>query len=292
MDVVLRSDRLIVSISKKGAELRSIKSHSQIELLWTGDASVWPRHAPILFPIVGKLRNNSYTVSGKAYSLTQHGFARDVDFTQVSHSENVAHFRLNQTAQSKNIYPFDFELDIMYELQGAELITTYTVTNPSHPDLLFSIGAHPGFRCPVGNGETFEDYYLAFERDQYLLSNLQDGLRSGTSTQLNVPHKKLHLNSSLFNNDALVFENNQIHSISLRSAKSAYAVTLHCKDWPYFGIWSKKGCTEFVCLEPWYGIADGAGHNGALENKEGVLNLKKGETFKCRFSLCFQGFDT
>lgn len=289
MDTVLRSDELLVSVNKKGAELSSIKSASGKELLWTAETDIWPRHAPVLFPIVGKLKDNQYELNGKYYTLPQHGFARDADFELVKTSTGYAHFRLTQNENSKNVYPFDFELNIIYTLEGNTLDTSYSIHNPSAGNILFSIGAHPGFMCPIRSDETFEDYYLEFEHNAYTIRLLENGLRAEQTTSLIVPDRKLRLSTTLFSNDALVFENSQVGEIALRSSKSKYAVVMKCRNWPYFGIWSKKNCREFVCLEPWHGIADSGSHGGDFEKKEGVIELKKGDTFNCHFSLCFQG---
>lgn len=285
---ILQSDVLTVSVLHKGAELSSVRNTSGLEYLWQADAAVWPRHAPVLFPIVGKLKDNRFHYQGNSYSLSQHGFARDCDFKLLESTANSCLFELRSNPKTRDVYPFDFALRVAYTLEGHSLRTTYTVDNPSQNPLLFSIGAHPGFRCPLEEGERFEDYYLEFENSDYRLSSLREGLRDGQTKPLHLTNNKLYLSETLFNQDALVFEGGQIQRIRLCSSKSSRCVTLRSSNWPYFGIWSKTGCREFVCLEPWYGIADRADTSQDLASKEGILSLTGQKQFSCSFDLSFE----
>jgi galactose mutarotase-like enzyme len=282
MQQQLISEQLNVLINHAGAEICSVKNMAGTEYIWRGNTLVWARHAPVLFPIVGRLKNDAYTVNGNVYHLGQHGFARDLPFELLKKNETGCVFELCATPETRRLYPFDFNLQIGYELKGNRIYCTYTINNPSEKPLLFSIGAHPGFNCPLGAGEKFEDYYLEFEHDTFMKTILDSGLRIGTE-KLHLPGKKLFLSKTLFDADALIFENNQVNRVSLRSSKSGYAVTVDCAGWPYFGIWSKKGNSEFVCLEPWYGITDGAYAQGALEEKTGIIKLDPQKEFKCGF---------
>ncbi|HOZ86551.1 MAG TPA: aldose 1-epimerase family protein [Bacteroidia bacterium] len=278
----LISEQLNVLINCAGAEICSVKNKRGTEYIWGGNAQVWARHAPVLFPIVGRLKNDVYTFNGSVYHLGQHGFARDTPFELVKKNETSCVFELCATPETRRLYPFDFNLQIGYELKGSRIYCTYTIKNPSGKPLIFSIGAHPGFYCPLGAGEKFEDYYLEFEHDTFMKTILEAGLRLGTE-KFHVADKKLFLSESLFDNDALVFENNQVNKVSLRSSRSGYAVTVGCAGWPYFGIWGKKGNSEFICLEPWYGIADKADASGALEQKTGIITLAPQKDFNCSF---------
>lgn len=285
--VSLSSAHLTVKFKKQGAELCSVKNKTGTEFIWQGNPDVWPRHAPVLFPIVGRLANNKYNENGVDFELGQHGFARDMVFNLVEQTDDSCCFELQANESSKKNYPFDFNLKIGYQLNGSILTTTYKIYNPSSAMLPFSIGAHPGFRCPLLNHETFEDYYIRFEGNNYELSLLSNGLRTGQKKTLLLTNKTLDLNPELFNNDALVFENRQINTISLCSKKSAHCITLSSVNWPYFGIWTKRGCTEFICLEPWHGIADLESANGELQSKEGLHWLAPKSEFSAFFSLEF-----
>lgn len=282
----LGSNNLEVSINSKGAEISSVK-YNALEYIWQAKVDVWPRHTPVLFPIVGRLKGNSFNYSGKNYSLTQHGFARDKEFKSISQSEKQISLELISDAETKKIFPFDFRLTITYKLEDNLVICTYEVTNPSSQNLFYSIGAHPGFKIPIKGSEKFEDYKLKFDpTKEYQITILADGLLSEVKEELHLANGELNLNTALFDKDALVFENSQIDSISLISP-SGNGVELNCNDWPYFGIWSKKGCSEFVCLEPWYGITDNEHASGDLKTKKGIIELAGGKRFECNFSMRF-----
>jgi galactose mutarotase-like enzyme len=287
MKTTLRNSELHVTVNFKGAELSSVKNNEGIEYVWQAKKDVWARHAPILFPIVGKLKNDEFIFEDESYSLPQHGFARDMDFELIRGDENSCCFRLSSNEETLQKYPFEFDLDVSYSLQGSTLVTSYRIKNNSVGAMFFSVGAHPGFNCPLTPGEKFEDYYLEFENSPLQRMLLKDGLISDRKSELQLPDKKLFLASELFDQDALVFENSQISRISLRSSVSSHSVIMECKSWPYFGVWTKKGNRNFVCLEPWYGIADHASHDQKLNRKKGIITLPSAEEFKCSFSVTF-----
>lgn len=284
----LHSDQLSVTINSFGAEVCSVKNKHGLEFIWQADKHVWARHAPVLFPIVGKLNNNMFTYQGKNFELPQHGFARDIEFEFVSGNEANVSYALASSQRTNQKFPFDFHFEISYQLKGSVLTITYTITNSSAShQLLFSVGAHPGFNCPLEPGEKFEDYYLQFENQQLSQTQLEDGLRTDRKTKLELTDNKLYLSEGLFDNDALVFENLQVDSIHLCSSRSSHKIMLQCKDWPYFGVWTKKGTKQFICLEPWYGIADRRFASGDLDRKDGIIRLEPGKQFKASFSITF-----
>jgi galactose mutarotase-like enzyme len=283
----IRSEALCVLINEAGAEVCSVTNNHGLEYLWQANPEVWPRHAPVLFPIVGRLKANTIRFNNTLYELGQHGFARDMAFVLLEKQANSCSFELHSTDKSKRNYPFDFKFQISYTLQGSTLSCQYTVINPGQEPLFFSVGAHPGFRCPLLPQESFEDYYLEFEQDRLYYTELNDGLRTDIRQTLQLNNKRLFLSSALFDRDALVFENSQVNRMSLCSSKSAHKITLHCEDWPYFGVWAKKDCREFVCLEPWYGVADHVEHNGHLPHKQGIIQLDADREFNCGFTIHF-----
>lgn len=287
MQSQLISKDLTITIKHFGAELCSVKNNSDIEFIWQAQKDVWARHAPVLFPIVGKLKDDFFIHEGKRYELPQHGFARDMEFELLEKSETVLKFQLASNNQTKNKFPFDFVFQIKYTLEENTLYTEYTIANPSKEPILASVGAHPGFNCPLLPNESFENYYLEFGKDNFSITKLNNGLRTDATTTLELKDKKLFLTKELFDNDALVFESSQINGVSLCSSKSNHKITLQCKNWPYFGIWTKKGNTQFVCLEPWYGIADHEYSKNDLSQKTGIIELAPGKEFKAQFSLIF-----
>jgi galactose mutarotase-like enzyme len=284
---VLKSSVLTVSLNYFGAEINSVKNADGLEFIWQAKKNIWPRHTPVLFPIVGKLKDNIYFFEGKSYELSQHGFARDKEFELIKSNGSSCVFQLRASDETKRVYPFDFIFQISYSLSQNKLITSYKVINSSTQELFFGVGAHPGFNCPLLPNENFEDYFLDFGSSLFEQTELNNGLRSTSKKILHLKENKLQLSKTLFDNDALVFENRQVNKMSLRSEKSNHSITLLCDNWPYFGIWSKKGCTEFVCLEPWFGIADKETTDQAFETKDGILQLSPGKEFNCSFSLTF-----
>lgn len=287
MTIELSSQNLSVKINSFGAEICSVKNSAGIEFIWQANKGVWARHAPVLFPIVGKLKDNRFLFEEKWYELPQHGFARDMEFQLISAEKNSCVFQLSSSAETKAKFPFDFIFQIIYHLSDSVLTTTYKIINPSAQTGYFSVGAHPGFNCPLAENETFEDYYLEFESNDFKKTLLDNGLLSSQTSQLNLTNQKLPLSANLFDNDALVFESNQINKISLCSSKSSHKISMECKGWPFFGIWSKKGNNPFVCLEPWYGIADDADTSQNLVSKKGAIAIKPDEEFSCSFSVTF-----
>jgi galactose mutarotase-like enzyme len=287
MQSKLRSKDITITVNHFGAEVCSVKNNNSVEFIWQAQKDVWARHAPVLFPIVGKLKNNFFIYEEKKYELSQHGFARGMEFALLEKDEVSLTFQLLSNDETKNKFPFDFIFQIKYTLQGNILHTEYTIKNPAQKTLFASVGAHPGFNCPLLPNESFEDYYLEFEEENLSVTKLNNGLRTDVKAQLALKNKKLFLTKELFENDALVFENDQINTIRLCSSKSNHKITLQCKNWPYFGIWTKKGNAQFICLEPWYGIAGHEYSNDQLIEKDGIIQISPGKDFKAQFSLIF-----
>jgi len=287
MQTQLISKNLKVTINHFGAELCSVKNNDGLEFIWQAQNDVWARRAPVLFPIVGKLKDNFFIHDNKKYELPQHGFARDMEFDLLEKSENTLTFKLLSNEQTRTKFPFDFVFQIKYTLNDNTLQTEYKILNPSQQTLLASVGAHPGLNCPLLPSENFEDHYLEFEKDSFSITKLNNGLRTAVVEKLQLADKKLFLKKEIFDNDALVFENGQVSSVSLCSTRTKHKVTLQCKKWPYFGIWTKKGNTQFVCLEPWFGIADHENATHHLTQKDGIIQIAPGNDFKAQFSLIF-----
>lgn len=282
----LNNEFLSVTISSKGAELISLKDDKSVELLWQADEAIWPRHAPVLFPIVGRLKNNTYKFNGKEYSLTQHGFARDKEFTLINRADDFLTFELVSNNQTLEVFPFDFKLQIKYTLLKTKLVTTYTVINASQEKMFFGIGAHPGFNTKTCANETLGNYTIIFDGINELVAEaLKDGLLSGETYTIPLNNGTLKLASALFENDALVFKNNQIKSLTLTSKLSNRKIKMICTDWPFYGIWTKKGCDQFICLEPWYGITDSVLSTGDLEEKLGINCLEAMQSRQFEFII-------
>jgi galactose mutarotase-like enzyme len=278
--IILENDLLEVGFALKGAELQTLKSKtSGMEYIWDGNPKDWAKHSPILFPIVGALKGNAYIFGGNEYKLSRHGFARDWIFELELQSKDELAFSLVSNEDTVKIYPFEFKLVLRYTLKSHGLSCNYEVTNTGNTDLLFSIGGHPAFATPVGNGLTYEDYYLRFNQDEELLYHkIKDNLISDEVVSLPLEDKTLPLIHELFYEDALVFKHLSSNKITLQNKVNSHGLHFTFEGFPYFGIWSAKDA-NFVCLEPWAGIADGVNHDQQLANKEGIVILTPTETW-------------
>ena len=245
----IENDSLIVSCKTQGAELTSIYSKkTKLEYLWNGDDKYWGRHAPVLFPIVGQVKDKTYKVGESEYHLSQHGFARDKDFKVSEHTEDSITFRLMSSEETLEVYPYRFVLEIAYTLEGDKVKTSYNVVNHTDGDMLFSIGGHPAFNCPLVEGSSFDDHYFEFkveEKPTQLHLNNQTGLRNGTVTQEEIG-KKLPLNYELFKNDAVIYEGLQSKAVSLKSTKHSNGLHFDFSEWKYLAFWTKMEGTPFV----------------------------------------------
>jgi galactose mutarotase-like enzyme len=287
MQKTLRNFVLSVTVKQHGAELCGLKAADGTEYMWQADPAVWPRHAPLLFPIVGKLVQGWYLYDGKKYEITTpHGFARDTDFELVAATESTLSYRLQATKETRKQYPFDFTLLRHYRLLEAGVEVTTEVTNSGAVVMPFSIGEHPAFSLKWGAGDKVEDYALQFEKPERLVAHLLDanGLLSDQSERLLSNQRVLPLRSNMFDRDALIFLKLNSRSISLCSRRHARRVTVEFSGYPSLGIWAKP-VAPFVCIEPWYGYADPATHNGELLQKPGIILLEPGKTFTCTWRI-------
>ena len=278
---ILENEVLKVEVASKGAELQSIKNTVfGIEYLWNGDPEFWSKRSPVLFPIVGSLKNNTYSYQGKSYQIPRHGFARDMDFDMEKQGPKEITLLLSSNATTKTNYPFDFEFRIRYQLLGDELSTEYMVTNTGSGPLLFSVGGHPAFRLPLTSDTVYSDYYLRFEEIENLprWPITKDGLLQPQPVPFIKNTNKLNLSKSLFYQDALVFKYPASSEFSLISSKTPHGIQFQMGEFPFLGIWSAKDA-DFICLEPWCGIADSVQSNQLLEAKEGIEKITSGKVF-------------
>ncbi len=274
-------------IESKGAELSGMRSvKSGIEYIWRADPAYWGSHAPVLFPIVGTLKNGCYSYGGRIYQLGRHGFARRREFALVRKTEDSLLFSLKSDEETLKVFPFAFELCIRYTLRDAALETRYEVKNTGDRRMYFSIGAHPGFNCPLLPGEDMRDCYLEFETGETADTMiLRDGLISRDRAPCLRNSRTLPLSAELFAGDALILKGLKSEKISIKSGKNGHSVSLAFKGFPYLGIWSKPGGAPFVCLEPWFGIADSVDATGRLEDKEGIIALDPCREFGCAYVI-------
>jgi galactose mutarotase-like enzyme len=285
--IQLENKYIIVKAKQAGAELTSLYMKEEAtEYLWQADPTHWGRHAPILFPIVGRLNDNTCYVDSNAYHMTQHGFARDMNFDIWKQEKDSISFILHSNEETKQKYPYDFALVVSYTLQEKSVIVTYEVQNKQDGRMHFSIGAHPAFNVPLVDGETFEDYVLTFPQeekmDTYLLHSGQLSLEKQT---LMDAAKTIPLTRELFDIDTIILENMKNNEITLYSTKSKKYVRMQFAGFPYLGIWTQAGNAPFLCIEPWFGISDVVGKPRELQEKKGIEILAANETFSCTYTI-------
>lgn len=284
----ISNEELTVSIESFGAEIRSIKDQSGHEYMWQADPAYWKRTSPILFPLVGNYKDKESVYEGKTYTLSQHGFARDMEFDLVDSSKDRIVFRLEDNDKTLTKYPFRFMLEVEYVLTGKSVSVNWRVSGKDQDIMYFSIGAHPAFNCRL------EDSYLTFAKGaeeavsdhitSYVLNS--EGLITNSTKKYDLDNGKLHLSNELFAGDALVVEDRQAAIVSLYE-KDTRIVTVSF-DAPLFGLWSPAGKNApFMCIEPWYGRADGEDFDKKLENRKYTNVLRKGETFEEGYTMTF-----
>ena len=290
MSIVLESSSLLVHIAPKGAELTSILGKAdQTEYLWQADPAVWGRHAPILFPVVGRLKDNQYFYEGKAYPMNQHGFARDQVFSILQQNDTTVWLEASATPETLPIYPFYFNLRVGYHLEGSTLQVSYQVGNLANKVMPFSIGAHPGFSCPITPGEELTDYVVEFDQEETAATHLLDekGLFDGRTRPCLEGSKRIPITKDLFNDDALVFHHLKSSTAKLLSTKSGRYVEMRMEGFPYLGIWAQPGA-PYVCIEPWHGHADWADTSGDIFEKKGIRTLAPNRAFECSYTITCQ----
>jgi len=283
----ISNDILSVEVQLKGAELQSIyhKQH-QLEYMWSGDPLYWGKQSPVLFPIVGELKNKTYTYKGTGYQLSRHGFARDLDFQVTHQEENRVTLSLKSNEKTLESYPFQFIFSITYSLNHDKLQVSYLIENTGDDTMFFSVGAHPAFKVPVVDGTSFEDYQLVFAQRETVgrWPITSAGLIESASRPLLENDNVLPLKKELFASDAIVLKDLKSDSVSIKSSKTKHGVSVTFEGFPYLGIWETKS-GDFVCIEPWCGIADSVDASGKIEEKEGINSLPPAGKFEVSYSV-------
>lgn len=284
---LIENDILKVSIKTKGAELDSIyNKETNLEYMWGGDPAFWGKKSPVLFPVVGTLKNDIYYYNHKEYSLSRHGFAREMDFMVTAQTSSSAQFTLQSNEITFSKYPFSFRFDVIYSLKADKLVVNYKITNTGNDRLYFSVGGHPAFKVPLVNDTVYNDYYLEFNKPEtagrWPIS--KDGLIESSPAPFLNNKNRLSLSKELFYNDALVFKNLVSDKISLRSEKITNGLEFDFAGFPYLGIWAAKNA-DFVCIEPWCGIADSVTSDQQIVDKEGINKLAVKEIFERSWSV-------
>ncbi|KJD36307.1 aldose epimerase [Tamlana sedimentorum] len=285
----LKNDKLKIAIKNIGAELCEISSvKHNTQFMWDANPDVWGSFAPNLFPVIGALKNGSLTFEGETYNTPRHGFIRhSKDITLYNKTDNSLTFKLKSNAELLKIYPFKFEFLITFTLTDNTLNVSHTVKNTDTKTMYFSLGGHPAFKCPVFENEAYDDYFLEFEHKEnssrYLIE-LGSGLILNETEPVFNNDNILPLKHELFDVDALVFKDLKSRKISINSKNNGKVLTVSYPKFNYMGIWAKPN-GDYVCIEPWLGIADNVNASGNLKEKEGILSLEAGSAFEASYSI-------
>lgn len=266
-----------------GAELQSIKDTAGREYLWQGDPNFWPRRSPILFPLVCSVENDTYRVEGKEYHLPRHGFARDMEFTLISQTDDKVTMALHESEETLKNYPFRFNLAITYRIEGNKLHVIWHVENTDTKELHFQIGGHPAFNMPGGKTEGL--IKLDNEEPMDVLKSYADGSHDMVEIPLEADMGILELNNEFWRSDSVKIHKCQTHRALLLDANGEPAVTVDYKT-PVCAFWSPYDKhAPFVCIEPWYGIGDPRGYNGEFKDKPLMNHLLPGASFMSKYTI-------
>ena len=291
--LTIQNSSIKISVTKIGAELCSLFSKEKnVEFMWQANPTIWGSHAPILFPIIGCLKDGIFLFEGNTYSVPKHGFIRN-NATLESNiiRENCMEFRSKYTEETLKNYPFNYEFIVRYILQENGVKVEHTIINhDTQNPMYFSLGGHPGFKCPFFEHEKYEDYYIEFAvpetDDTWLVSN--EGLIENESISYLKETKTLPLHAEIFAKDALIFKNLKSKTIALKSKNHSVALKMDISEFEYLGLWAKPNAS-FVCIEPWLGISDNVTTNQDFTQKEGIQRLKAGETKVISFEINIEG---
>ena len=287
----IENEFIKVSVCDHGAELFGLfDKENNREVLWQADPKYWARHAPVLFPFVGKVNGGYYTHKGVQYAMGQHGFARDMEFEFLGQTENSISHLLKWTEGTFEKYPFKFELKITHVIEGKQLAVQWEVVNVGDDMMYFSIGGHPAFNVPAREGEKKTDYFITFGGEKtlkYVKIDLSCAAADYENpVTLELDDNKLKITENMFEQDALVFDEHEVKKVGIAFPDGTPYVTMTCEQIPSFGVWSMPMPeTPFVCLEPWIGRCDNKGFEGELKDKYGVQSLVAGETFKAQYEI-------
>ena len=278
----ISNSQLTIRVSPHGAELCNIVCNGK-EYLWQADPSFWKRHSPVLFPIVGSVWENEYRIDGATYNLTQHGFARDMNFELIREQPDELRYRLADNEESRRRYPFPFRLEIGYRIQGKQIEVLWEVKNTGDKELHFQIGAHPAFYFPAFDMKSNERGYLGFDRTEdlkYILISEKGCADPEHEYPLRLTDGLLPLDTHTFDRDALILENNQVEKVTLYNKEKQPYLSLRFTT-PVVGLWSPPAKNApFICIEPWYGRCDRAHYDGEYKDKDWMQHLQPAAVFK------------
>lgn len=283
----LQNENWSADINPKGAELSSlINLKTKREFIWQGDPNFWGRRAPILFPIIGGLKEDKYILNGKTYFMGKHGFCRDAQFKILSHEKTKAILEFNETKETLEQFPFSFSFQVIFELTPQGLTNRFKILNKTEETLWFCLGGHPAFNLPMEKKLSFGDYKIRFaEKETLPLYYLENDLLAGKKERWLNDQDQFDLKISLFDNDALIFHGLKSKEIFIEAEKGESFVKFNLGSFPMVGIWTKEGGAPFLCVEPWYGVDDDQQTDGDFTKKWEVVSLASHNTYDAWFSI-------
>lgn len=285
----LKNGRFTAKVDSLGAQLVSLKGENGFEYIWTGDETYWKGQAPVLFPIVGALREGRAKIGGEWFEMGQHGFARRREFSLAEQAPEKLSLRLSSDFETKKLYPFEFSLTVTYTLTDDGIATSFSVKNTGEKVLPFAVGGHPGFNVPVNEAAAFEDYTIRFEKPEtQSCPAIVEGkalIDPGASAFTLENQQEIPLRHNLFYHDALIFENLNSKKVQIVNQATGRGVEMDFSQFPMLGIWSAKNDGPYVCLEPWTGCATRTDEGDDFEKKKGMVFLPAGGTADFSFSV-------
>ncbi len=285
MSVTLNNACLTVRIATMGAEIKSIREDATgIEYIWKGDPAWWSGSAPILFPIIGGLRNGTYRYKGQTYSMGGHGIVRKKEWALVASDATSATYRIEASDDTRKQYPFDFLLNVHYSLSGNRVGVRYEVVNPGGDTMYFSIGSHPAINVPFAGG-SFEHYYIHFSEPETIHRHFfGDGMCLNETAPVFDNSRQIFLTRNLFDRGAVILKGPRSKCFAIRNSRNGKQVRISTDGVPYLGLWAPAGA-PFACIEPWFGMPDPEDTDGEFTTKEGIRSLRTGGVFETGYGL-------
>jgi galactose mutarotase-like enzyme len=274
--ITIRNASWGAKISELGAELKSLTNLATgQEYMWQADPAWWAGSAPVLFPVIGGLKDGSYAFEGKVYKLPSHGFARTSQFAVTRAGADSAELTLLSSATTRENYPFDFNLKVSFVLERAGLAVRYEVANTGARRMYFSIGSHPAFAMPFAGG-ALENYYVLFEQEEDMVRwFFKDGMIVAGKTEEVLENRRvLSFSRSSFDQGIMIFKGPASREFTIANSRNGKAIRVITDGVPYLGVWTKPGGAPFLCIEPWHGIPDMSDTSGNIAEKEGILSLE------------------
>ena len=288
--VTIQNDRFTATINEVGAELTHLVDQaSHRDLIWNND--LWPKHAPVLFPAIGRSNEDSYLIDGQRYEMPQHGFVSGETFMIVDQTPTAVTLSLTANAATRVYYPFDFELQVTFTLVATGLNLTFSVQNHGQQDLSYSLGSHPAFNVPFEAGEAFTDYELVLDPaptdlQQFEIVKTPNPYRSGKELPVTTDKGVIKLNYPMFDAGLIILKAPNLAHLTLQSTKSKHSISLNLDDFAYVTLWTKEGAqAPFLCLEPFNGLPDVAGDLRELATKEGNHHVAVGQSETMAYTI-------